>query len=48
MDPERDDGAPGAVARDDDSIVSRVIPRDETDAAVDYWTPERMAEAQPD
>ncbi|MDN5853777.1 MAG: hypothetical protein L0K86_13215 [Actinomycetia bacterium] len=47
MTTDRDEEAPDDAARDDDSTVSRVVPRAEAEAAVDYWTPERMANAKP-
>ena len=33
--------------RDDGSTVSRVVPQAEAEAALTYWTPERMQDAKP-
>ena len=47
MPKDANNNGPDDGARDDGSTVSRVVPRAEADAAVDYWTPERMDNAEP-
>ena len=34
-------------SQSDDPTVSRTVPRAEAEAAVEYWTPERMENAKP-
>ncbi|HLR86185.1 MAG TPA: hypothetical protein VK059_14615 [Nocardioidaceae bacterium] len=47
MPTDTNDSAPDDGSRDDGSTVSRIVPRAEADAAVDYWTLERMDNAEP-
>lgn len=42
-----DDKTPDDERHGDDETVSRVIPQAEAEAALEYWTPERMKNAKP-
>lgn len=42
-----DGGSPTDRRNADDSLASRDVPPDEAEAALDYWTPERMQNATP-
>lgn len=45
--PKNTNDNPPDDGSDDKTTVSRVVPRAEAEAAIDYWTPERMENAKP-